>query len=305
MNGEAGFIGLGSMGLPMASRLIVAGHPLRVWNRTPGKAASLVAQGATVVAKPADAAAPGGIVFSMLADDHAVEEVFAPGAGLLERLGKGGVHVSMSTISPAAARRMAEQHGRLGVAYLAAPVFGRPEAAQAGELWICLSGPDAAKERIKPMLAMMGQGWFDFGADPGAANIVKLCGNFMIAAATEALGEALALAEKNGLDRTGVFEMLTGTLFACAIYKGYGGKIATQNYQPVGFRLALGLKDITLALRTAAESQVPMPLASLLHDRALAAVAKGRGDQDWASLALEASEDAGLLAARTHQSHAR
>jgi 3-hydroxyisobutyrate dehydrogenase-like beta-hydroxyacid dehydrogenase len=304
MSREAGFIGLGSMGHPMASRLIAAGHPLRVWNRTASKAAGLAAQGATVVAKPAEAAAPGGIVFSMLADDQAVEEIFAPGAGLLERLGKGGVHVSMSTISPAASRRMAEQHARLGVAYLAAPVFGRPEAAQAGELWICLSGPDSAKERIKPMLAMMGQGWFDFGAEPGAANVVKLCGNFLIAAAIEALGEALALAEKNGLDRTRVIEMLTGTLFACPIYKGYGGKIAAQNYEPVGFRLALGLKDITLALRTAAESRAPMPLASLLHDRSLAAVAKGRGEQDWASLALEATEDAGLLPARAQQRHA-
>jgi 3-hydroxyisobutyrate dehydrogenase-like beta-hydroxyacid dehydrogenase len=296
MNAEAGFIGLGTMGEPMASRLIAAGHHLRVWNRTASKAARVVAEGATLVEKPADAAAPGGIVFSMLADDPAVEEVFAPGAGMLERLGKGGVHVSMSTISPAAARRMAEEHARFGVAYLGAPVFGRPEAARAGELWICLSGPDEFKERVKPMLAMMGQGWFDFGADPGAANVVKLCGNFLIAAAVEALGEALALAEKNGLDRVRVAEMLTETLFACPIYKGYGRKIAAQNYQPVGFRLALGLKDVTLALRTAAESEVPMPLASLIHDRALAAVAKGRGEEDWASLALEATEDAGLLA---------
>jgi 3-hydroxyisobutyrate dehydrogenase-like beta-hydroxyacid dehydrogenase len=298
MDGDAGFIGLGAMGEPMASRLIAAGHHLRVWNRTADKAVRLVAQGATRVDQPADTAVPGGIVFSMLADDRAVAEVFAPGAGVLERLGKGGVHISMSTISPAAARRMAEEHARFGVAYLGAPVFGRPEAALAGELWICLSGPDQAKERVKPMLAMMGQGWFDFGADPGAANVVKLCGNFLIAAATEALGEALALAEKNGLDRTRVVEMLVETLFACPIYKGYGRRIAEQNYQPVGFRLALGLKDLTLALRTAAESQVPMPLASLVHDRALAAVAKGRGEEDWASLALEATEAAGLRLGR-------
>jgi len=298
MDRDAGFIGLGSMGEAMASRLIAAGHPLRVWNRTPSKAASLVSQAATLVASPAETAKPGGIVFSMLSDDRAVEEVFAPGAGLLERLGKGGAHVSMSTISPASARRMAEQHACFEVAYLGAPVFGRPEAARTGELWICLSGSDNAKGRVKPMLAMMGQGRFDFGADPGAANVVKLCGNFLIAAATEALGEALALAEKNSLDRTQVCEMLTETLFACPIYKGYGRKIAAQNYQPVGFRLSLGLKDITLVLRTAGESQVPMPLASLLHDRALAAVAKGRGEQDWASLALEATADAGLLAAR-------
>jgi 3-hydroxyisobutyrate dehydrogenase-like beta-hydroxyacid dehydrogenase len=177
---------------------------------------------------------------------------------------------------------------------LAAPVFGRPEAAAAKKLWICISGNGAAKERVLPLLNELGQKVFDFGEQIGAANVVKLTGNFLIVSALEAMAEAFTLAEKNGIERTQVAELFGQTLFACPIYQNYGRAIAQEQYEPAGFKLSLGLKDVDLVLQTAQESQMPMPLASLVHDRLIAAVAKGRGDIDWTGLALGVSEEAGL-----------
>ncbi len=294
MNEPIGFIGLGRMGLPMAGNLLKAGYTLRISNRTPSKAASLVDQGAKLVPLPREVAEPGGIVITMLSNDPALEEVAGGGKGLVERLGPGGIHLSMSTVSPATSRKLADEHQRYGVAYLAAPVFGRPEAAVARKLWICISGLQSAKERVRPVLNAIGQGVYDFGEDPGAANIVKLSGNFLIASAMEAMAEALTLAEKNGINRASVADMLGQTLFACPIYQNYGKAIAQQRYEPAGFNLSLGLKDIDLVLQTAASTTVPMPLASILHDRFLSALAKGREELDWAAIALSVSEDAGL-----------
>jgi 3-hydroxyisobutyrate dehydrogenase-like beta-hydroxyacid dehydrogenase len=299
MSETLGFIGLGNMGCPIANNLIGAGYKLRVYNRTRSKAEPLVRQGAVFASQPADVTAPGGIVISMLADDRALEEV--AGREFVERLGPGGVHISLSTISPATARQLAEQHAHHGVAYVAAPVFGRPEAAAARKLWVCLSGATEAKKRIQPIVNLVAQGSFDFGEDAGAANVVKLCGNFLIAASIEAMAEAWTLAEKNGLSRNSVAEMLTRTLFACPVYQNYGQKIAEQQYEPAGFRLALGLKDIDLTLQTAASRKMPMPLASLLHDRWLSGVAKGRADFDWTAAALGMAEDAGLSIAKKAQ----
>jgi 3-hydroxyisobutyrate dehydrogenase-like beta-hydroxyacid dehydrogenase len=177
---------------------------------------------------------------------------------------------------------------------LAAPVFGRPEAAAARKLWICLSGPKPAKERVQPMLSALGQAVFDFGEDPGAANVVKLSGNFLIASAIEAMAEAMTLAEKNGIDRARLIDMVAQTMFACPIYQNYGKAVAQEDYMPARFRLFLGLKDIDLVLQTAAASKTPMPLASMLHDRFISAMAKGREELDWAAFALGAWEDAGL-----------
>jgi 3-hydroxyisobutyrate dehydrogenase-like beta-hydroxyacid dehydrogenase len=173
-------------------------------------------------------------------------------------------------------------------------VFGRPEAAAAARLWICVSGPGPAKKRAQLPLAAISHGVFDFGEDPGGANVVKLCGNFLVGAAIEALAEALTLVQKNGLNRGQVAEMLTQTLFSCPVYQGYGKQIAEHKYEPAVFRLSLGLKDINLALQTAASSSVPMPLASLLHDRWLSAVANGRENMDWSAAALGVAEDAGI-----------
>jgi 3-hydroxyisobutyrate dehydrogenase-like beta-hydroxyacid dehydrogenase len=289
-----GLIGLGNMGVPMALNLMRGGYEVRVYNRTAAKSQPLIEQGAKLAAQASDVAVRGGVVFSIVADDHALEEVCMARPSFVERLGQGGVHVSMSTISPAISRRLAWHHSQHGVTYVAAPVFGRPDAAAAKKLWVCLSGPTAAKKRIEPMLAAMGQGNFDFGEDPGAANVAKLCGNFLIAAAIEALGETLALAEKNGLDRMSVVNMLTHTLFACRAYEGYGKLIAENKFEPPGFRLVMGLKDVNLVSQTAEASRVPMPIASLVRDRFLASLAKGHAEIDWAGISLNASEDAGI-----------
>ena len=293
MSETIGFVGLGSMGLPMAANLIESGYKLRVYNRTAQKAHSLVQKGAEVANSPAEVVEPGGIVITSLANDQALEEVVLGENGISSKLGTDGIHLSMSTVSPATAQKLA-QHQQQGSHYLAAPVFGRPDAVVARKLWICLSGNGAAKERVRPVLDKLGQGVFDFGEEAGAANVVKIAGNFLIIAAIEAMAEAFTLAEKNGIDRTQIANLFGQTLFACPIYQNYGRAIATQQYEPAGFKLSLGLKDVTLALQTAQESQMPLPIASLLHDRLIAAVAKGKGDIDWTGLALSISEEAGL-----------
>jgi len=289
-----GFIGLGNMGEPIAANLMAAGYALRVYNRTASKATSLAAKGATVAASPAEAASSGGIVLTMLANDQALEEICLAPNSFIEQLGPSGVHISVSTILPATARRLAEHHARFGVHYIAAPVFGRPEAAAAKRLWVCVSGPAAARKRVGPILVAIGQGVFDFGEDAGAANIIKLCGNFLIASAIEAMAESFTLAQKNGVPKNALAEFLGQTLFACPVYQIYGKILAEEKFQPAGFRLVLGLKDVNLVLQTAAAASMPMPLASLVRDRMLAALAKGRADMDWTAVALGAAEDAGL-----------
>ncbi len=289
-----GFIGLGNMGRPMAANLLAAGFPVRVFSRRADKATPLIEQGALQASCPRETALPGGIVITMLSDDRALEEVALGGDDLAAALGPGGVHVSMSTVSPAASRRVAAHHARFGVSYVAAPVFGRPDAAAARKLWICVSGAGPAKERILPALRALGQEVFDFGDDAGSANVVKLAGNFLLASAVEAMAEAMALAAKNGIDGGRLIEMMGQTLFACPVYRNYGTALVNRNYDPPGFRLVLGLKDIGLVLKTASESRMPMPLASLLHDRMMAGVAKGRGELDWAILGQEVAEQAGL-----------
>lgn len=285
-----GFIGLGRMGAAMAANLLKAGYRLRVYNRTPQKMEPLVAQGAIAVSHPFEVAEPGGIVITMLTNDAALDEVVLGAQGLQDRLGKDGVHLSMSTISPQTSRRLAEHHRRHGGYYVAAPVFGRPDAAAAARLWIVLSGPAEAKRRVQPVLQAMGQGLFDFGEDPGAANIVKLAGNMLIGAAIEAMGEAYTLAEKNGVSRETIHEMISSTLFACPVYQNYGRMIAQQTYEPVGATASLIRKDMELVLQTAWASLVPMPVADLVHNRLTARMARGRGEADWAELALEVCE---------------
>ena len=288
------FIGLGNMGLPMANNLIDAGYQLIVYNRTAEKARPLVDKGAELAETVSDAVTPGGIVITMLPNDSVVESVVFEEDGILQQLGKEGIHLSMSTLSPATADKLTQAHQDLGAYYLASPVLGRPDFAEAGKLNICLAGDPAAKERVKPLLEVLGQKVYDFGDRPGNANVVKLSVNFSIAAAIEAMAEAFTLAEKNGIDRTKVSELFGETLFACPVYQGYGTAIAQHDYEPAAFKLSLGHKDVTLALQTAQNINMPMPLASLVHDRFLAAMAKERGDLDWAAIALEVSEAAGI-----------
>jgi 3-hydroxyisobutyrate dehydrogenase-like beta-hydroxyacid dehydrogenase len=286
------------MGLPMAANLIAAGYHLTVYNRTASKAEPLVAKGAHRAARAGDAAQPGGIVVSMLADDASLKSLVMGEDALAEHLAPDGIHISMSTVSPATTRELAEYHKSRGSVMVAAPVFGRPNAAQAKQLRICVSGPADAKAKVKPIVEAMGQGVLDFGDNVGAANVVKLAGNFMIAAALEAMGEAVAMMRKSGVDPAAALEMLAKTIFAAPVYQGYGPLIAHGQFSPAGFRLPLGLKDIDLVLQTAVAANAPMPTASLLHDRFISAIAKGRADLDWSAIALGAADDAGLMESR-------
>jgi 3-hydroxyisobutyrate dehydrogenase-like beta-hydroxyacid dehydrogenase len=294
MTQPVGFIGLGAMGAPMARNLVTAGFDVRVFNRTAAKAQALAGAGARVVSRAAEAAESGGIVATMLTNDAALEEVVVGDQGIAASLGKGGVHISMSTISPETSRRLAAVHASHGGHYLAAPVFGRPEAAAARKLWICQSGPGGAKQVAKPVLEALGQAVYDFGEDPGAANVVKLCGNFLILSAIEAMAEAFALAEKNGVDRTALAALVGQTMFACPAYQTYGRIVAQRQYEPAGFGLALGLKDIKLVRDTAEAARVPMALSNLLHERLLGSLAKGRENLDWSAIELMVAEGAGL-----------
>jgi len=294
MSQSVGFIGLGRMGEPMARNLLRAGYKLRVYNRTSSKAQALAAEGAEVVENLRDVINPDGIVVSMVANDHALQEVVFGEKGIGEALGPGGIHISMSTVSPLTAQKLAAHHEKQGTAYLAAPVFGRPEAATAKKLWVCLSGDSKAKVRARTILEALSQEIFDFGDKPETASVVKLAGNFLIGAAIEAMAEAYTFAEKNGVSRKDVADLFSKTFLSCPIYQNYGKVIAAQEYKPAGFKVSLGLKDMTLLSRVAASSRTPMPLGALLQERLQAAVNKGRSDMDWTALAIEASEDAGL-----------
>lgn len=286
-------IALGAMGLAMAVNLLKAGFDLRVYNRTAEKARPLLEQGARLARSPAEAAEPGGIVVTMLSDDRALEEVTLGANGLLDGLGDG-VHLSMSTIAPRTARRLEGLHRDQDESYVASPVFGKPEVAVQGMLWVVTSGDAAARVRVRPIQEAIGQRIFDFGDDPGAANAIKLAGNFLLGAAIEAMAEAFTLAQKHGVPRRQAYEFFSQTLFDCFVYRGYGELIASEHYQPVGARPSLIRKDYRLILEAAAEGLVPMPLANLIHEQLTATVAKGRDNADWAGFAREVSESAGL-----------
>jgi 3-hydroxyisobutyrate dehydrogenase-like beta-hydroxyacid dehydrogenase len=290
---DVGFIGLGHMGSAMARNLLKAGHHVTLYNRTRAKAEPLVAAGARVVDKPS-AACGGDVLITMLADDHAVETVVFGQEGVVAALPPNAIHVSMSTISVALSDRLAEAHARAGQGYVAAPVFGRPEAAAAAQLFIIAAGGDEAIRRCQPLFDAIGQKTFGVGDKPSAANLVKLSGNFLITSIIESLGEAFALVRKSGVDPHRYLEILTGTLFSAPVYKTYGGLIAEEKYEPAGFKMALGLKDIRLALAAADAQAVPMPVASLVHDHFLAGVAQGQGDSDWSALARLCARNAGL-----------
>ena len=286
-----GFIGLGKLGLPIAQNLISSGFSLRVFNRTPAKAVALVALGANAVGTALETALQGGKVVSVLSDDRAVLEV--ADNKFCEALGTG-THISMSTVSPVTSRTLAERHARFGGRFVAAPVFGRPEAAAAKKLWICASGTAAAKQAAKPVFDAVSQGVFDFGEDVGAANVVKLAGNFLLTAAIEAMAEASAMAEKNGVPRADLLHMLTSTIFNCPIYVNYGKGIVNAQFEPAGFPVPLILKDMHLVQKTASDARVPMPILNILIDRYLKMMATGLEHYDAVALAQGAAEDAGL-----------
>jgi 3-hydroxyisobutyrate dehydrogenase-like beta-hydroxyacid dehydrogenase len=294
MSGPAiGVIGLGGMGGGMAGRLLETGHAVSVYNRTASAAAPFVARGATQAASPA-AAAEGGTIITMVANDAALEQLASGEAGFLDALPEGGVHISMSTISVALARSLAERHAARGSHFVAAPVFGRPEAAGSGKLWILVSGAAEPKARVRPILEALSQGIEDLGEQAEAAPTGKIAGNFLIASAIETMAEAFALLEKSGVDTRAWHGLMARSLFACPIYANYGRFILDRAFSPPGFKLSLGAKDIGLALAAGQDKHVPLPFASLLRDRFTTSIAQGRGDLDWVSIALNAEADAGL-----------
>jgi len=291
---QLAFLGLGSMGLAMATNLLKAGHCVSVYNRTASKADPLLELGATVAATPAEAARNASVVFTMVTDDAALEAITTGPDGLLGGLPPGAVHASCSTVAPDTNRRLAVAHQQHGSAFVAMPVFGKPEAAAARKLWLVTAGLAAAKEKLRPYLDALGQGVYDFGEDPGAANLVKLCGNFMLGAAIEAMAEVYTLGQKSGLERQQLHEFFSNTLFNCPVYKNYGQLVASQHYQPVGAEPPILRKDLKLLLHEAHEQIVPMPFANIIFDQLSATVARGRQNLDWASFAQLATDNAGL-----------
>ena len=289
---KIGFIGLGHMGSAMAANLVKAGHHVTVFNRSPEKRRKLVELGAHEAARIADACR-GEAVITMLADDAALSSVALADSGIIGSLPRGAIHVSMSTVSVALARELTQAHADAGQRFIAAPVFGRPEAAAAAKLFIVAAGEPAAVETCMPLFNALGQKTLSIGPEPAAANLVKLSGNFLLASAIEALGEAIALVSKAGVDRRAYVELLTATIFPAPVYAIYGGLIAANRFEPAAFTAALGFKDIRLALAAAESLRVPMPLGSLLHDRFLRLLAEGGESLDWSALGGLAGRDAG------------
>jgi len=289
---RVGFIGLGNMGIGMAANLLKAGHEVTVYNRTASKADSLLKQGAKQAARVADAC-QGDAVLTMLADDLALENVALGDDGILRHLGKNEIHISLSTVSLAISERLTRAHAERDQRFVAAPVFGRPEAAAAGKLFIVAAGEDAALDSCVPLFEAMGQKTFRFGRNPRDANLVKVGGNFLITSVIESLAEVMALVGKAGLDPRQYLDFLTSTLFAAPVYKTYGAMIVEKKFEPAGFTAPLGLKDNRLVIAAAEALRVPMPLASLVHDRFLALLAQGGESLDWSAISQLAARDAG------------
>ena len=282
------FCGMGRMGRGMAASLVAAGHEVRAWNRTPGKAPA----GARECSSVREAASGAEVAVPMLADDAAVESVSRE---LFAVLSPGSVHCGMSTISLQLSRSLASEHRQRGQAYVAAPVFGRPEAAEAKKLWILAAGASEAVQRCQPLFEAMGQGTVALGDAPEHASLAKICGNFIIASLIETFGEVFALGEKAGIDPGTLSTTLARVLFANApIPAGYAARVAATEFEPAAFAMPLGLKDVSLALGAAGELRVPLPLGSLLRDHFLESLAKGRESWDWGGIAAVLREAAGL-----------
>ena len=285
-------VGLGSMGHAMARNVLASGSPIAVWNRTASKADDLVSAGATRASSIVDTGV-ADIVITMVSDDAALKEtLFA--SGLIDALRPGSIHVSMSTISVSLVEQLSSEHERRGSAFVCAPVVGRPDAAAAARLFVLAAGDDAALDRCQPIFDAVGQRTFRLGREPKAAAVVKLSVNFLVAALIESLSEASVLVRKHGVSAHALVDLLTSTLFAAPAYKTYGAIIADERYRPAGFPAPLGLKDMSLVLDAARGANAPMPLASLIRDHLIAAMALGYGDADWSAFGAVAAHNAGL-----------
>ncbi len=283
-------IGLGNMGSGIAANLLKAGHTVAVYNRSKEKGAPLVALGAKAAKSVADAC-KADVVFTMLANDHAVRSIVYGTEGMLAQLAKGAIHISSSTISVDLGERLASDHAGAGQRFISAPVFGRPALAAAGKLFVLAAGEPSTIEVVLPLFNAIGQRTFIVSKSPRAANLVKLSGNFLIASVIESLGEAIG---KAGIDERAYLDILTSSLFQGPVYKTYGELIAERKFEPAGFAASLGQKDIGLALAAAEALNVPLPLASLLRDQFLTLRAHGGDKLDWSAIAGLAGRDAGL-----------
>lgn len=290
---DVGLIGLGKMGTGIARSLLRAGHRVTVFNRTRGRAEALQANGAIVASSIADAS-QGEVVFTMVADDAALEAVVFGDGGILGSLPRGSLHVSLSTISVALSDRLTAEHAKAGQGYVAVPVFGRPEAAEAARLAVVAAGPENLIQKCRPLFEAMGPNLWVVGSRPSMANVVKLSGNFLIATVLESLSETVAFARKSGVDAGALISFLTAGAFNAPVYKIYGDLIVQGKHEPAGFLLPLGLKDVRLVLQAAEAASVPMPIASVLRDRFITAIARGHQDKDWSVIGRVAAEDAGL-----------
>jgi len=290
---DLAFIGLGKMGAGMARNLVRAGHRVVGYNRTRDKAEALAGDGLRVAGSIRDVCRDAQAVITMLADDAALEQVVSGDGGIAANLSEGATHISCSTIGTAMARRLSAEHADRGQHFLSAPVFGRPEAAESRKLLVVAGGAADLVERFRPLFDAIGRQTFVAGAEPWQANALKLCGNFMIATMIEAFGEAFAHLRKSNVDPH-VFLDAMVALFGSPVYANYGGMIADRRFEPAGFALPLGLKDVRLVLAAAEERAVPMPMASLLRDRLLTAIALGQEHLDWSSVARVSEQNAGL-----------
>lgn len=294
---SVGFVGLGHMGSAMAANLAKAGHQIIPYVRRRDQMDKLATLGLEPTIDIADLY-DCEIVISMLPNDDAVlDAAFGqtePGmAGFAVGLRTGAIHLSMSTIGTASASHLAREHARHGQGYVAAPVFGNPDAAKARQLFIVMAGAAADVERCRPLMSALGQQTFVVGADPGNANLIKLLGNMMMATTLEMLGETAAVFRKRGLDPKAFVEILTSTMFGGRAHRLYGDKIVAQNYTP-GFTLPLALKDVRLALAEAEDATVPMPSVGVVRDRLITGIAHGHAGLDWTALGLIAAEEAGI-----------
>jgi 3-hydroxyisobutyrate dehydrogenase-like beta-hydroxyacid dehydrogenase len=291
---KIGFIGLGAMGRAMAQNLLSAGHELVVYNRTHARAEELHDRGARVAETPAEAAQGVEAVVTMIADDRAVEDVVFGDEGVIRGLAKGAIHVCSSTISVELSARLAAAHHAAGQGYVAAPVFGRADVAEAKQLWIVAAGWPGDVAFVQPIFDAVGRGVTRVGPEAPAANTVKLAANFLIASMIEALGEAFTLSRKSGVDPQLFLEVFRSVMSKVPLFERYAGLIADESYEPAGLKMYLGLNNIRLTLAAGDAAEVPMPMASLLRDQMLSAVARGMGDLDWAALAKLSAERAGL-----------
>lgn len=287
------FIGLGRMGMGMAHNLLRAGHSVSVFNRSREKAEPLSSEGARVANSPADACRDAEVLMTMVADDNALEQIIFGVDGAALALRPGGIHLSHSTISTAMARRLAAEHGERRQGYLSAPVFGRPAAAETKNLLVAVAGPGELVERCRPLFDAIGRQTFVIGAEPWQANVAKVCGNFLVVSMIEALGESYATLRKAGVAPQSFLEIMNA-LIGSQVLADYGRIIAEEKFEPAGFALKLGLKDVRLVLAASEECAAPMPMASLVHDALLSALAQGQGEMDWSSLTQVAARNAGL-----------